>query len=91
MLRKGAVIKLSNEAIENYGEEYKGKEFVVEHVATKYMPATEFFRRNSPDGYHPGYDESANGKPLYDLVGLEFSLYYWEVEFTGKYRTLEQD
>jgi hypothetical protein len=59
MLRKGAVIKLSNEAIENYGEEYKGKEFVVEHVATKYMPATEFFRR--------------------------------EVEFTGKYRTLEQD
>jgi hypothetical protein len=31
-------------------------------------------------GYHPGYDESANGRPLYDLEGLNFSLYYWEVE-----------
>jgi len=80
MFKKGDLVKMTQEALENYGEEYAGMAFEVESVATKYMSSKQFYAQNMPNGYHPGYDEAADGKPLYDLVGLEFSLYYWEVE-----------
>ena len=81
-----AVYIMSNSAVENYGEEYRGVRLEVVHTATRYMPAKEFYRKGMPNGYHPGYDESANNGPLYDLreletgKDLEFSLYSWELK-----------
>jgi hypothetical protein len=72
-------------AIENYGEQYRDRVFVVTHTATKYMPASEFYAQGRPSGYHPGYDTGTGGK-LYDLRDAEtgrdlpFSLYDWEVK-----------
>lgn len=79
MLRVGRKVKMSSEALDNYGQKYADQVFTIEAVSTKYMPATEFFSRGRPDGYHPGYDKAANGRPLYDLEGLDFSLYWWEI------------
>lgn len=85
MYRKGTLVTLTNDALENYGEEWRGVKLRITHVATKYMPVRDFYPR-MPDGYHPGYDESAEGKPLYDLevaeTGEDFpgSLYWWEVK-----------
>lgn len=79
---------LSEEAIKNYGEQYRDKIFTVTHAANQYMPAKEFYHRNQPQGYHPGYDEGliegliVAGHPrpgLYDADELTFSLYDWEV------------
>ena len=78
-MKIGDKCKMTKDAIDNYGQKYAGKIFTVESVSTKYMAASEFFARDKPSGYHPGYDEAANGKPLYDLVELDFSLHYWEV------------
>lgn len=75
----GQRIKMTKDAIENYGNEYEYKTFTISHISTKYMPAKEFFEKNKPIGYHPGYDESENGMPLYDFNELTFSLYDWEV------------
>lgn len=69
---------MTEPALENYGEAYRGRRFTVSHVATAYMPAAQFFAHGKPDGFHPGFDESA-GCALYDLNGLNFSLYEWEV------------
>ena len=79
----GTRVRMTLDALENYGSKYAEREFTISHVATKYMPAKEFYRKSMPDGYHPGYDESANGRPLYDLEELEFSLYYWEVNYVA--------
>lgn len=76
----GTKVTMTDGALENYGEEYRGKVLVISHVATKYMPSEEFFAKGMPDGYHCGYDESANGKPLYDFEDFESSLYWWEVK-----------
>jgi hypothetical protein len=43
------------------------------------MPAKEFYDKGNPEGFHPGYDEGVTGQGLYDLKGLNFSLYDWEV------------
>ena len=75
----GDKVKMTADALENYGEKYAGDTFTVTHVSTRYMPADEFFSKGKPAGYHPGYDESA-GCALYDLRGLGFSLYEWEVK-----------
>ena len=69
---------MTDDALENYGERYRGKVFIVEHVSTKYMPASEFFSRGKPTGYHPGFDDSSESA-LYDLEGFNSSLYDWEL------------
>lgn len=79
-MRVGQRVVMTEEALDNYGEEYRDQIFVIESVSFEYMPAKEFFARNKPDGYHPGYDETAGGLPLYDLIDLNFSLYWWEVK-----------
>lgn len=78
-LHKGDKFKLTNEAIQNYGEKFSGKIFTVSHVATKYMPASEFYQKGQPEGFHPGYDNSIPNEPLYDAKELNFSVYHWEI------------
>lgn len=85
LFKKGETVRMSGDALENYGFQYEGIDLVITHVATKYMPAEEFFAKGSPSGYHPGYDESMNGMGLYDLKvkstgeNLGMSLYDWEL------------
>lgn len=66
MLKIGDKITLTNEAIQNYGEEYKNKEFTISHIAY-----------NIND--HEGYDETLNGMALYDCEELDFSVYEYEI------------
>lgn len=79
------MITMTNNAIENYGEKYREVELEIVHEATQYMPAHEFYAKGRPQGFHPGYDSSMNGIPLYDLrikaTGEEipYSLYRWEL------------
>ena len=76
---------MTEDALENYGEQYRDVILEVVHTATKYMPAKEFYEMGSPEGYHPGYDDSIPGQKLYDLKRvdnnemLNFSLYGWEI------------
>jgi hypothetical protein len=76
---------MTDEALENYGEQYRGVRLIPTHIATMYMPAKQFFAQGKPKGYHPGYDEGMKGSPLYDLKRkdtgeeLNFSLYGWEL------------
>lgn len=77
--RKGDKFKLTADALENYGQKYADRTFVVFAVSTAGMPAEEFYAKGRPDGFHPGFDESA-GCALYDADGLNFSLYEWEIE-----------
>jgi hypothetical protein len=76
--RIGSKVTMTEGALQNYGDKYRGKTFTVSHVATKYMPAERFYAEGRPAGFHPGFDEGA-GCALYDLNGLNFSLYEWEV------------
>ena len=81
----GSKVMLDQAAIEN--ETYSGyadRELTVTHVATKYMPASEFFSKGKPFGYHPGYD-AESGSALYDLrddngADVPFSLYESEIQ-----------
>lgn len=66
MLKVGDKITLTDEAIENYGEEYQNKEFTIEHIA---------FSKND----HIGYDNGLEGMALYDLRELDFSVYEYEI------------
>lgn len=66
-MKQGDTFKMTEEALDNYGEEYRDKIFTVSHVAT-----------SKED--HPGYDEAADGMKLYDADELKFSLYEYEVE-----------
>lgn len=84
MYRVGSKVRMSEDALSNYGEKWRGKILTVTHAATKYMPAKEFFAKGKPEGYHPGFDESS-GSPLYSLVesngkSLSMDLYGWELE-----------
>lgn len=78
-------MQMTKDAIENYGEQWRGVELLVTHTATKYMPAKEFYSKGMPSGYHPGYDEAMKGMKLYDLKRkdtgeeLPFSLYSYEL------------
>lgn len=78
MKRIGQKVRMTKDAVDNYGTEYAGKEFTVTHAANKYMPAKQFYAQGRPKGYHPGYDEGAGGY-LYDFEELDFSLYDWEL------------
>ena len=80
----GDTVTMSEDALENYGEQWRNVELEITHRADKYMPASEFYAKGKPEGFHPGYDE-ASGDPLYDLKIIEtgkplsFSLYAWEL------------
>lgn len=82
---KNQLVALSQEAIDdkNYADQpWYGKVLRITHVATKYMPAKDFFP-NRPEGYHPGFDPSS-AAALYDLETIEGepinnSLYDWEL------------
>ena len=83
---KGNTVTMTEDAIENYGEDWRDVRLVVTHVATEYMPAKQFYAKGQPDGYHPGYDGAVPNSRLYDLKRqdngeeLNFSLYDWEVK-----------
>lgn len=85
MKRKYSVVIMTNEALENYGENYRGVKLIITHCANKYMPSKQFFAQGRPEGYHPGYDEGVSPMGLYDLKiketdeDLPFSLYDWEL------------
>jgi len=69
--RVGSRVQMSDDALENYGERYRGQVLVVTHVSTSRAD-------------HPGFD-SDTGSALYDLAdesGKPFpnSLYDWELE-----------
>ena len=66
MMKVGQEFTLTDDAIENYGERYRGKKFTVSHVATN-------------EKQHRGYDSGMNGMPLYDAKELNFSVYEYEV------------
>lgn len=67
MLKIGDKFMLTEDAIDNYGEQYRDKIFTVSHVATN----TE---------QHRGYDNSMEGMALYDAEELNFSVYEYEIE-----------
>lgn len=61
-------VVMTEDALQNYGEEYRDKVFTIIHAAD-----------NKND--HPGYDDGVYPMGLYDLDGLEYSLYDWELEY----------
>jgi hypothetical protein len=69
----GTKVKMTDDAIENYGEKWKGVVFIVTHVAHSTKE-------------HPGYDDGVSPEGLYDLKiektkeEIPFSLYDWELE-----------
>lgn len=75
---RGHVVRMTPDAVVNYGPRYEGASFRVVSVSRAYMPAAEFYAEGKPAGFHPGFDESA-GCALYDLHGLNMSLYDWEL------------
>lgn len=66
-MKIGDTFKLTENALETYGEEYCDHVFTVTHVAT-----------SSDD--HPGYDDTMGGMPLYDAKEFDNSVYEYEVE-----------
>ena len=73
----GDKIKMTDDAIDNYGQQYKDKSFTISHIA------------NSVED-HMGYDEGMGGENLYDLDELEFSLYDYEVESASESKASEE-
>lgn len=80
----GQKVLMSQEALDNYGQEFEGIVLIITSKSTAYMPAKEFYSSGMPKGFHPGYDEGVGGG-LYDLkraddsLALDFSLYDWEL------------
>lgn len=72
--RRGSVVKLSADALDNYGHEHADRSFIVEQWYDHYC------KPGADDEHgHPGFD-SAAVSPLYHLAGLNFDLYAWELE-----------
>ena len=72
MFTKGDKVKMTENALENYGEENRDTVFTILYVASN---------RNE----HPGYDEGVSPQKLYDLetpAGAHYpnSLYDYELE-----------
>jgi len=69
----GQKVRMTSDALDNYGEKYENTLFKITLVAT------------SVDD-HPGYDEGVGNQALYDLfqidtkTDLPFSLYDWELQ-----------
>lgn len=72
-MKNGTKVKMTSEAIENYGEKWRDVELVITHVAQS-------------EAEHPGYDMGVYPQRLYDLKrtdtdeSLGMSLYDWELE-----------
>jgi len=85
---KGNHVKMTSEALDNYGPQWADVELIVTHSADKYMQSTLFYKKGTPNGYHPGYDEGVKPQGLYDLKRadngepLGMSLYDWELVST---------
>lgn len=71
----GQSFELSGEALDNYGEEYRGRVFKVSGVFDHYAPPSTMA---SDATGHPGFDESA-GSCLYEADDLPFAVYDWEM------------
>jgi hypothetical protein len=70
----GAKFKLTEDAVENYGEQYRDKVFSVSKWFDHYTPI-----HYAADAHgHPGFDTSA-GSPLYEANDLHFALYEQEM------------
>lgn len=71
-MRKNQKVVMSENAIENYGEQWRNIVLIITHVA-----------RNKNE--HPGYDDGVSPQRLYDLKredngeDLNMSLYDWEL------------
>lgn len=74
MYRVGDKFKMSKDALDNYGEEYRDKEFTIRARYDHYVSPTEM--ANDPTG-HPGFDPNG-GEFLYGSE-LNFDLYEWEM------------
>jgi hypothetical protein len=70
----GDLVKMTDDALENYGEEWKDTVFTITNAAKSVHD-------------HPGYDESIYPQVLYDLKVYETdedfpnSLYDWELTY----------
>jgi len=73
-MRKNQKVMMTENAIENYGEQWRDVVLVITHVA---------HNKNE----HPGYDEGISPQGLYDLKredtgeDLGMSLYDWELHY----------
>jgi hypothetical protein len=81
--KAGDVVRVSRDNDNETYNLFRDKELTITHVATKYMPAKQFFDQGKPNGYHPGFDDC--GAALYDLEATDgtpvnCSLYDWELE-----------
>lgn len=83
-MKVGDRVVMSDDALDNYGEQWRDIPLEITSKATAYMSAKEFFAQGKPEGFHPGYDESSGGA-LFDLRNtqtgedLGMSLYEWEL------------
>ncbi len=74
IFRIGDKFKMSNEALDNYGEEYRDVVFTVGDRYDHYVPVAKM--QSDPTG-HPGFDPNGGGY-LYGSE-LNFDLYEWEM------------
>ena len=72
----GDYVTMTDDALDNYGQQYRGQSFRISHVA------------KSVDD-HMGYDEGMGGENLYDLDGFNSSLYDYEVESANESKATE--
>ena len=72
----GDYVTMTDDALDNYGQQYKGQSFRISHVA------------KSVDD-HRGYDEGMGGENLYDFDGFNSSLYDYEVESANESKATE--
>ena len=81
-LEKGDTFKLNDEALDNYGEEFRDQIFTVEYWADHTVHSSKYFNPTSPSYKeahgHPGYDEGVSPERLY---GSDFKsdVYDWEI------------
>ena len=75
-VQTGQVVVLTDDAVDNYGDRWRGRRLRITHVA------------RSVDE-HPGYDAAVAGEALVDMVCADtgepvpFSVYEYEYEFTA--------
>ncbi len=70
----GDTVKMTADALENYGAKYADQVFTIEQWYDRYGKSGTYLSAHS----HPGYD-GATGDCLYHLEGLNFDLYDWEL------------
>lgn len=83
----GDTFKLSDDALDNYGEQYRDHVFRVTSVSTFYCSAKHHFAPGHPQNCagHPGFDNV--GSALYEFENvshaddrLQCAIYDWEME-----------